>query len=114
MANDQGGGLYNALASEACISNRVIDEIGVGETACLTRAVMQEDIQLLSVTLGDISPAHLDPVYVETDLRHHLIAHGTLGGGLISLVVNTKLPGPGTIYLGPHIRFRRRWRSAIR
>ena len=36
---------------------------------------------------------------------HRVIAHGMLSAGLISNVLGTKLPGPGTIYLGQDLRF---------
>ena len=36
---------------------------------------------------------------------HHVIIHGLWGGGLISAVLGTKLPGPGTIYLSQTLRF---------
>ena len=31
---------------------------------------------------------------------HQIIAHGMWGGALISTLLGTQLPGPGTIYLG--------------
>jgi phosphotransacetylase/acyl dehydratase len=107
MSDGQTGGLFSELPDEACISNRTFDEIAVGDTACVTRTVTQDDIQLFAVVSGDVNPAHLDPVYAETDYFHHVIAHGMLGGALISSVLGTKLPGPGTIYLGQDMRFRR-------
>jgi phosphate butyryltransferase len=47
----------------------------------------------------------MDPSYAKTDLFHKVIAHGMLGAGLISSVLGTKLPGPGTIYLAQDLRF---------
>jgi hypothetical protein len=38
---------------------------------------------------------------------HKIIAHGMWGGALISTVLGTMLPGPGSIYLGQTLRFRR-------
>jgi phosphate acetyltransferase/phosphate butyryltransferase len=36
---------------------------------------------------------------------HKVIAHGMWSGALISTVLGTQLPGPGTIYLGQSLRF---------
>jgi len=92
---------------EMMIENRVFDEIAVGETASVTRTVRQEDIDLFAVVSGDVNPTHLDPAYATTDLFHHVIIHGMWGAGLISSVLGTQLPGPGTIYLGQGLRFHR-------
>ncbi len=87
------------------IENRTFDEIAVGESASLSRTVTQQDIDLFAVVSGDVNPAHMDPAFAATDMFHHVIAHGMLGAGLISSVLGTKLPGPGTIYLGQDLRF---------
>ena len=88
------------------VENRVFDEIRVGDTARMQRTMRMEDITLFSIISGDINPAHLDPVYASTDSFHHIIGHGVLTAGLISAVLGTKLPGPGTIYLGQDLQFR--------
>ena len=67
----------------------------------------QRDIDLFATVTGDVNPAHVDPAYAETDMFHHIIIQGMWGAGLISAVLGTKLPGPGTIYLGQDLRFRR-------
>ncbi len=87
------------------MENRTFDEIVVGESASLTRTLTQQDIDLFAVATGDVNPAHMDPAYAKTDIFHRVIAHGMLGAGLISSVLGTKLPGPGTIYLGQDLRF---------
>src|ERR1700733_9698348 len=81
------------------IENRTFDEMIVGDTASLSHTVTQRDIDLFAVATGDVNPAHVDPAYAETDMFHHIIIHGMWGAGLISAVLGTKLPGPGTIYL---------------
>ena len=106
-----------ACAPELMIENRIYDEIEVGETAALSRTVTQQDIELFAVVSGDVNPAHMDPAYAETDLFHKIVAQGILEAGLISAVLGTKLPGPGTIYLGQDLRFLRPvryWRSDYR
>jgi phosphate acetyltransferase/phosphate butyryltransferase len=88
------------------LENRVFDDIAVGESASLARKITLDDIALFSIISGDINPAHLDAEYAATDLFHHIIAQGVLTAGLISAVLGTKLPGPGTIYLGQELKFR--------
>ena len=89
------------------IENRTFDEITVGETASMTRTLSQKDIQLFALVSGDVNPAHLDADFAEGDFFRRIIAHGMWGGGLISAVLGTELPGPGTIYLGQSLRFKR-------
>lgn len=89
------------------IENRTFDEITIGDSASLSRTVTQQDIDLFAVVSGDVNPAHMDPAYAKTDMFHKIIAHGMLGAGLISSVLGTKLPGPGTIYLAQDLRFLR-------
>lgn len=87
------------------IENRTFDEIAVGDSASLSRTLGEREIQLFALASGDVNPAHLDPEYAATDMFHRVIAHGLWGGGLISAVLGTELPGPGAIYLGQSLRF---------
>ncbi len=89
------------------IENRTFDEIAIGETASLTRVFTQQDIELFASVSGDVNPAHLDHAYADATMFHGIIAHGMLGGSLFSTVLGTILPGPGTIYLGQDLHFRR-------
>jgi phosphotransacetylase/acyl dehydratase len=91
---------------ESFIENRTFDEIDVGDTAHSVRTLTPQDIELFAVVSGDVNPAHLDPAFANTDLFHKVIAHGMWGGGLISAVLGTILPGPGTIYLSQDLHFR--------
>ena len=88
-----------------CIENRTFDEIKVGDSASLTRKLSHRDIDLFAVMSGDVNPAHVDPEFAKSDLFHRVIAHGMWGGALISTVLGTELPGPGTIYLDQSLRF---------
>ena len=89
------------------IENRTFDQISVGDSASLTRTLSRDDIALFAVMSGDVNPAHLDQRYAEGSMFHRIIAHGMWGGALVSAVLGTRLPGPGTIYLGQDLRFRR-------
>ncbi|WP_426162838.1 bifunctional enoyl-CoA hydratase/phosphate acetyltransferase [Pseudoduganella sp. R-34] len=87
------------------IRNRVFDDIAVGDTGTLVRTLTSADIQLFAVLSGDANPQHLDEDFAANTRFHSVIAHGMFGGALISAVLGTRLPGPGTIYLGQTLKF---------
>lgn len=89
------------------LTNRTFDQIAVGETASLSRLVSQDDIEIFAAETGDVNPAHLDAAYASTDVFGHVVIHGMWTAGLISTLLGTALPGPGTIYLGQTLRFLR-------
>jgi phosphate butyryltransferase len=93
-------------SADQFIENRTFEELTIGETASLSHTVTQRDIDLFATVTGDVNPAHVDPDYAQTDMFHHVIIHGIWGAGLISATLGTRLPGPGTIYLGQELRFR--------
>jgi phosphate acetyltransferase len=88
------------------IENKTYDEIKLGDSATLTRVLTQQDIKLFAVMSGDVNPAHVDADYAQSDIFHKVIAHGMWGGALISALLGTELPGPGTIYLNQNLSFR--------
>ena len=89
------------------IENRTFDEIKVGDHAEITRTLKKDDIELFAVLSGDVNPAHLDENFARSDEFHKVIAHGMWGGALISAVLGTELPGPGTIYVDQSLHFRK-------
>jgi phosphate acetyltransferase len=89
------------------IENKTYDEIRVGETASLQRTLTERDIQLFAVMSGDVNPAHVDAEYAKSSMFHEVIAHGLWGGALISTVLGTLYPGPGTVYIDQSLHFSR-------
>ncbi|MBA3661405.1 MAG: bifunctional enoyl-CoA hydratase/phosphate acetyltransferase [Gammaproteobacteria bacterium] len=89
------------------LENRTFDEIQVGDTASLTRTLTENDIQVFAIMSGDINPAHVDAEYAKSEMFHQIIGHGMWAGALISTVLGTQLPGPGTIYISQTIRFKK-------
>lgn len=87
------------------IVNVVYDDIYIGQTATQSRTLTQTDIQAFATVSGDVNPAHLDAEYADHTLFHGVIAHGMWGGALISTILGTQLPGPGTIYLEQNLHF---------
>jgi phosphate acetyltransferase len=87
------------------IENRTFDEIEVGDSARLVRTLRQEDIQMYAIMSGDINPSHVDPEYAHSSSLREVIAHGMWGGALISNVLGTQFPGPGTVYVDQTLHF---------
>lgn len=89
------------------LENRTFDEIAPGESASLVRVIGCDDITLFAAVSGDIGPAHLDAAFAATDAPGHVVAHGMWMGALVSAVLGTMLPGPGTLCLAQELRFHR-------
>lgn len=89
------------------IENRTFDELKPGDTASLVRTLTYKDIEIFAIMSGDINPAHVDEDFAKSDLFHKVVAHGMWGASLISTVLGTQLPGPGTIYVDQSLHFHR-------
>ena len=89
------------------LENRTFEEINVGDAASLSRTLTERDIQVFAIMSGDINPAHVDIEYAQSDMFHKIIGHGMWGAALISTVLGTELPGPGTIYISQTLRFKK-------
>ncbi|MEO1657560.1 MAG: bifunctional enoyl-CoA hydratase/phosphate acetyltransferase [Pseudomonadota bacterium] len=88
------------------LAGRTFDEIEIGEVAELVRTLTATDILAFAGVSGDVNPAHLDHHYAAGSVFGDVIGHGMWTGALISTLLGTKLPGPGTIYVGQSFRFR--------
>ncbi|MDK2823444.1 MAG: 3-hydroxybutyryl-CoA dehydratase [Clostridia bacterium] len=87
------------------IEFKAFAEIKIGDEASYTKQITDDDIQMFAKVTGDVNPVHLDSEYAKKTIFKEKIAHGMISAGLISAVLGTKLPGPGTIYLSQEIKF---------
>ncbi len=87
------------------IQNHTFTELKVGDTASIVRTLTYEDIELFAIMSGDMNPTNLDRAFAQGDTFHEIVGHGMWGGALISAVLGTELPGPGTIYVGQSLEF---------
>ena len=78
---------------------KTYDQIGVGDTAEFSKTFSESDIYLYAGISGDFNPAHVNEAYARNTFFKTRIAHGMLSAGLISAVIGTQLPGPGSIYM---------------
>lgn len=80
--------------------------IQVGEKAILTRTITGEMVVAYADLIGDHNPVHLDETFAATTRFGRRIAHGMFVAGLISTVLASELPGPGTAYLSQTLQFK--------
>ncbi|PSN81709.1 enoyl-CoA hydratase [Candidatus Marsarchaeota G1 archaeon OSP_D] len=73
--------------------------------ASVTKTFTEKDIKTFAELSGDTNPLHLDTEFAKRTRFGRPIVHGFLTASLISAVLGTKLPGPGSIYLEQKIRF---------
>ena len=78
----------------------------IGDEASLSKTITGDDIRRFADLLGDRNPIHVDEAYARTTPFGRPLAHGMLVASLVSTVLASELPGPGTVYLGQDLRFR--------
>ena len=81
-------------------------EIKIGQKASFTKTISESDIYTFAGISGDFNPVHVNEEEARNSIFGERIAHGMLGASLISTVLGTKLPGPGTIYMGQSLSFK--------
>ncbi|MDQ2823083.1 MAG: bifunctional enoyl-CoA hydratase/phosphate acetyltransferase [Pseudomonadota bacterium] len=85
--------------------NHPFSEIKAGDSATLTRTLTPHDIDMFAIMSGEVHPADVDAAWAASDRFLQIVAHGMWGGTLISTVLGTQLPGPGTVLLHQALDF---------
>ncbi len=89
---------------------KTIDQLSVGDSASLSKSFSQDDIDAFARISGDDNPAHVDAAWADASPFGGRVAHGILTSGLISAVLGTQLPGPGSIYMSQTLK----WLAPVR
>lgn len=87
-------------------SGYCFEDLHVGQTATLSKTITEADILMYSAVSLDTNPIHLDEEVASHSRFGGRIAHGMLSAGLISALLGTRLPGPGTIYMRQSLTFK--------
>jgi 3-hydroxybutyryl-CoA dehydratase len=82
------------------------EDLYVGQTASIAKIITDQDLQMYAAVSLDDNPIHFDEAFASRSRFGCRIAHGMLSAGLISALLGTKLPGPGTVYLRQSLIFR--------
>lgn len=87
------------------MNGKTIEELQVGDTARFSKTISESDVYMFAGVTGDLNPAHVNEEYAKGTFFKTRIAHGMLTASLISTVVGTMLPGPGTVYMRQEVSF---------
>lgn len=79
----------------------------LGQSASFSKTISEADVYMFAGLTGDFNSVHVNQIKAEESMFGKRIAHGMLGGSLISTVLGMYLPGPGTIYLEQNLKFKR-------
>lgn len=82
-------------------------DLAVGARATLEHTFTASEVAEFARLSGDTNPIHLDPEAARRAGFEREVVHGVLVTGLISRVLGTQLPGPGTILLQQQLRYLR-------
>jgi 3-hydroxybutyryl-CoA dehydratase len=81
------------------------EDLHIGQTASVGKTITEADILLYAAVSTDTNPIHIDDEAAKHSVFGERIAHGMLTAGLISAVLGTRLPGPGSLYMRQSLRF---------
>ncbi len=82
------------------------EDLAIGQTASIGKTISEADILMFAAVSLDTNPVHFNEEVAAQTAFKGRITHGMLSAGLISAVLGTRLPGPGTIYLAQTLQFR--------
>ncbi|MCU0903894.1 MAG: bifunctional enoyl-CoA hydratase/phosphate acetyltransferase [Tabrizicola sp.] len=90
------------------LTNKTFDEIQPGDRAELRRLITADDLYIFAVASGNSNPMHLQDSDLDKDGTVERVAPGMFVASLISAVLGTQLPGPGSLYRRQTLDFHNR------
>lgn len=84
-----------------------VEELKIGQSCELKKMFTEEDVKTFASLSLDTNPVHINKDYAKDSIFKAQIVHGFLSSSLISAVIGTKMPGPGSIYLHQDLNFKK-------
>ena len=86
-------------------ASSVVRELKTGDSAWLEKTFTEEDIRIFADLSLDRNPMHLDPAFSKKHVFRKPVVHGVLVAALLSSVMGSELPGPGTVLMEESVHF---------
>ncbi|HPF24874.1 MAG: MaoC family dehydratase [Hyphomonas sp.] len=83
------------------------EDLEIGMSHETVHTITADDIARFAEVSGDKNPLHMSDEYAATTMFERRIAHGALTASYISGILGNDLPGPGSVFVGLNMRFRR-------
>ncbi|MBI1399056.1 MaoC family dehydratase [Hyphomonas sp.] len=83
------------------------EDLQIGQSHETVHTITENDIQRFAEVSGDFNPLHMSDEFAATTIFGKRIAHGALTASYISGILGNNLPGPGAIFVGLSMRFKR-------
>jgi len=83
-----------------------LEDLQAGMSDSFAKTVTEADVILFAGITGDSNPIHINEEFAAQTMFKGRIVHGEFSGGLISAVLGTRLPGPGSIFINQSLRFK--------
>jgi len=83
------------------------EDLEIGQAHETVHTITEHDIQLFAEVSGDYNPLHMSDDFAAGTVFGKRIAHGALTASYISGILGNNLPGPGSIFVGLSMRFKR-------
>lgn len=80
------------------LDNRTFDDLAPGDSASQTRLCTADDLFAFAAATGNHNPLFLPNLDFDADGTPEALVPGLYAGALVSAVIGTRLPGPGTTY----------------
>ena len=77
----------------------------VGQRASRSLHVTDEHIELFARLTGDRNPLHFDDDFARATRFGQRVVQGGVTAGILSAIVATDLPGPGSVFLSQELRY---------
>lgn len=88
-------------------NTKYYEDLEIGQSHETVHTIKEDDIEKFAEVSGDYNPLHMDEAFAAQTPFGKRIAHGALTASYISGILGNNLPGPGAIFTGLSMRFRR-------
>lgn len=89
------------------LETKYYEDLKIGQSHETVHTIKEDDIVKFAEVSGDYNPLHMDDEFAAKTPFGKRIAHGALTASYISGILGNHLPGPGAIFTGLSMRFRR-------